>query len=569
MNPGPLESLRKVDFLVIGSGMAGLWFSHRVSRRGSVLLVTKKADTESNTNYAQGGIAAAVESDDSARLHYEDTIRAGGGISHPDVVKLVTEAGPGLVRELFNLGVPFNTYADAAGHEHFDLGQEGGHRRRRIVHAHDFTGTEIEHGLLKAVRSDRNVTMLEEHFAVDLVLDADGRCSGALVLDTANGAVEMVGARVCLLATGGMGQAWLHTTNPRIATGDGVAMGYRAGARIANMEFVQFHPTALYGHLLEGRAFLISEAVRGEGAILRTRDGHAFMPSYHPDAELAPRDVVARAIATELKLHGDDYVLLDATHLDPKRLRERFPNISETCSKLGVDITRQPIPVVPAAHYLCGGVETNDWAETSVPGLYAAGECACSGLHGANRLASNSLLEALVMADRAAAKAVEAMRVQGSKASGVQARVLTPGPQHRPTGAAEANPKTPPAGDVDRAAELRVRLQKLMWQNAGIVRSDAGLDQARRDLMALKAEGDETGQTVAGMELRNLLAVSFLVVECALRRLESRGLHYNEDHPNPDDRYKHDTVISRAEEQVKAEARVETGHESFRISTSI
>jgi L-aspartate oxidase len=318
-------------------------------------------------------------------------------------------------------------------------------------------------------------------------------------------------------------------------------MGYRAGARIANMEFVQFHPTALYGHLLDGRAFLISEAVRGEGAILRTRDGHAFMPSYHPDAELAPRDVVARAIATELKQHGDDYVLLDATHLDPKRLRERFPNISETCLKLGIDITRQPIPVVPAAHYLCGGIETNDWAQTSVPGLYAAGECACSGLHGANRLASNSLLEALVMADRAAERAVEnpESRVQ-SPESGVQSL--------------QSRGQSPESDE--RVAELRDRLQKLMWQNAGIIRSDAGLAQARRDLEALAAEGDKTGQTVAGMELRNLLAVSFLVVECAIRRLESRGLHYNEDHPTPDDRYKHDTVISRAEEQVKAEASV-------------
>jgi L-aspartate oxidase len=533
LNPGRLESLRKVDFLVIGSGMAGLWFSHRASRQGSVLLVTKKEDTESNTNYAQGGIAAAVESDDSTGLHYEDTLRAGASISHPDVVKLVTEAGPGLVRELFNLGVPFNTYADASGAEHFDLGQEGGHRRRRIVRASDFTGSEIEHGLLKAVRSDRDVTVLEEHFVVDLVLDEAGRCCGAFVLDKSKGTVELIRARVCLLATGGMGQAWLHTTNPRIATGDGIAMGYRAGARIANMEFVQFHPTSLYGHLLDGRAFLISEAVRGEGAVLRTRDGHAFMPAYHPDADLAPRDVVARAIATELRLRGGDYVLLDATHLDPRRLRERFPNISETCLRLGIDITRQPIPVVPAAHYICGGIETNDRAETSVPGLYAAGECACSGLHGANRLASNSLLEALVMADRAAERAAQESHGPESRVQSPEYRVLSP----------ESD---------ERVAELRIRLQKRMWQSAGIVRTDAGLAEARRDLMALVAEGDETGQTVAGMELRNLLAVSFLVVECALRRLESRGLHYNEDHPNPDDRYKHDTVISRADQKVKA-----------------
>ena len=522
---------RRADFLVIGSGMAGLWFSHRASRQGPVLLITKKEDTESNTNYAQGGIAAAVESDDSARLHYEDTIRAGGGISHPDAVKLVTEAGPGLVRELFNLGVPFNTYSDAAGHEHFDLGQEGGHRRRRIVHAHDFTGSEIEHGLLRAVRSNRNVTMLEEHFAMDLVRDDGGRCRGALVLDKSNGTIEVVRAGVCLLATGGMGQAWLHSTHPRIATGDGVAMGFRAGATIANMEFVQFHPTSLYGHQLEGRAFLVSEAVRGEGAILRTRDGHAFMPAYHLDADLAPRDVVARAIATELRLHGGDYVLLDATHLDPKRLRERFPNISETCLRLGIDITREPIPVVPAAHYLCGGIETNDWAETSVPGLYAAGECACSGLHGANRLASNSLLEALVMADRAAARA-------GEESPSAKAQVPSPVLGVPPSASGVSD------GQV---AELRRRLQNRMWQSAGIVRTDVGLAEARRELLTLAAESEELGGTVAGMELRNLLAASLLVVECALRRPESRGLHYNEDHPKPDDRYQRDTVISRSD----------------------
>ncbi len=524
----------KTDFLVIGSGMAGLWFSHRIRRHGKVLIITKKEYSESNTNYAQGGIAAAVASDDSAQLHYEDTLRAGAGIAHTDVVRLVTEAGPGLVRELFELGVPFNTYDDASGRERFDLGQEGGHRRRRIVHAHDFTGQEIEHGLLKAVKSDPNVTVLQEHFAFDLALDDNGRCCGAQVLDTSTGRVEPVLARVCLLAAGGMGQAWQHTTNPRIATGDGIAMGYRAGARIASMEFVQFHPTSLHGHQLGGRAFLISEAVRGEGAILRTRDGHAFMPEYHPDAELAPRDVVARAIATELKRHGGDCVLLDATHLDPNRLRARFPNIHETCLRLGIDITRQPIPVVPAAHYVCGGVETNDWAETSVPGLYAAGECACSGLHGANRLASNSLLEALVMADRAAEKATDEVRGQKTEVRRQPAWVQSRWSEVRGV-------------DEVRAAAVRGRLQNLMWEKAGIVRTDAGLETARTELTGLSQEAEAQDVSVAGAELRNLLAASRLVVECALRRPESRGLHYNEDHPKPDDRYKKDTVISRPE----------------------
>jgi len=528
-----MSSERKTDFLVIGSGMAGLWFAYRASRQGKVVLITKKEDSESNTNYAQGGIAAAVESDDSSQLHYEDTLRAGAGIAHPDVVRLVTKSGPRLVRELFGLGVPFDTYADGSGTEHFDLGQEGGHRRRRIVHAHDFTGSEIEHGLLRAARSHPDVTMLEEHFAIDLVLDDGGRCRGAMALDTSDGTVELVRARVCLLATGGIGQAWQHTTNPRIATGDGIAMGFRAGARIADMEFVQFHPTSLYGHRLEDRAFLISEAVRGEGAILRTRDGHAFMPDYHPDAELAPRDVVARAIASELRVRGGDHVLLDATHLDPKRLRVRFPNISETCLRLGIDITREPIPVVPAAHYICGGIETNDRAETSVPGLFAAGECACSGLHGANRLASNSLLEALVMADRAAERAGQ---------EGGSAEVGSP-----KSGVRSSESGSRGTEDDARAAELRQRLQSRMWQSAGIVRTDAGLAEARRELAALAAEADGLRRSVAGIELRNLLVASQLVVECALRRPESRGLHYNEDHPEPDDRFRQDTVISRPE----------------------
>jgi L-aspartate oxidase len=378
--------------------------------------------------------------------------------------------------------------------------------------------------------------MLEEHFAIDLVMDESGRCSGALVLDKSNGTVELFRARVCLLASGGMGQAWLHTTNPRIATGDGVAMGYRAGAKIANMEFVQFHPTSLYGHLLDGRAFLISEALRGEGAILRTRDGHAFMPEYHPDAELAPRDVVARAIATELRLRGGDHVLLDATHLDPKVLRTRFPNISRTCLKLGIDITRQPIPVVPAAHYLCGGIETNDRAETSVLGLFAAGECACSGLHGANRLASNSLLEALVMADRAAEKAGGEVRGRESRVESRESGVPSP----------KSSVQSPESDDA-RVADLRGRLQHRMWVSAGIVRTDAGLAEAREELLTLADEAERLESSVGVMELRNLLVASRLVVECALRRPESRGLHHNEDHPKPDDRYRRDTVISRPE----------------------
>jgi L-aspartate oxidase len=534
------------DYLVIGSGMAGLWFSYRAGRAGSVLLITKKEDTESNTNYAQGGIAAAVDDDDSTRLHYEDTIRAGAGIAHPDAVRIVTESGPQLVRELLELGVGFTTYEDATGHRRFDLGQEGGHRRRRIVHAHDFTGLEIERGLLSAVRTSTGVRVLEQHLAIDLVRDERGRCGGALILNRETGRVQEVQAGVTLLATGGIGQAWRSTTNPPIATGDGIAMAYRAGARVANMEFVQFHPTALYGHRLNDRAFLVSEAVRGEGAILRTQGGRAFMPEYHEDADLAPRDVVARAIAHELHRSGEDHVLLDATHLDPERVRSRFPNIFGTCLKFGLDMTRQPLPVVPAAHYVCGGVQTNAWAETSIPGLYAAGECACSGLHGANRLASNSLLEALVFADRAATRARE---TPPSPVGGASRPDSLSDSGNLQSDFCNLQSDFSCSSALPPPSSLLPRLQDLMWQHAGIVRTDSGLELASAGLDQLERKAQPVSKTltVPAVELHNLLTVARLVVECARRRRESRGLHFNEDHPEPDDRFAHDTLIDRSE----------------------
>lgn len=513
----------EADFVVVGSGIAGLWFTYRVSDHGRVVLLTKKGDTDSSTNYAQGGIAAAFAEDDSPGQHFEDTMAAGAGLAHPDVVKVVTDAGPGLVQELARLGVAFTVYEDAHGQRRFDLGQEGGHHRRRIVHARDLTGLEIERGLLAAVRSRTRVTMLQQHLALDLVLGGSGSCCGVQVM-LPDGGRRLVTAPACLLATGGIGQVYLHTTNPPIATGDGVAMAYRAGAAIANMEFIQFHPTALSGGAIEGRTFLISEALRGEGAVLRTRDGRTFMERYHTDASLAPRDVVARAIAAELARSGDEHVLLDATHLAPSRLRERFPNVYQTCLGFGIDITTRPIPVVPAAHYVCGGVLVDTWAQTSIPGLFAAGECACTGLHGANRLASNSLLEALVFAERAAQ---QALRVRAEAGSPELSAVAESGSRS--------------------TAGLRQRLRRLMWQDAGIVRSDAGLAAAATEIEALSARfGDPSA---AGdpetAELGNLLTVARLVVGCARRRLESRGLHYNTDHPDRDERYAQDTVVTR------------------------
>ncbi len=528
----------RFDYLVIGSGIAGLWFAYKASRHGSVLVITKKEDTESNTNYAQGGIAAAVAENDSAAIHREDTARAGQGLADPEIVRLVTEAGPGLVRELFDLGVKFTVYVDAQGQQRFDLGREGGHHRRRIIHAQDFTGYEIERGLLKAVHSQPGVTISEEHFALDLVLDQDERCQGVRVLNKETGRVETVRAKATMLGTGGIGQAYLHTTNPLIATGDGIAMGERAGVRVANMEFIQFHPTSLYGHSLEGRAFLISEAVRGEGAILRAKDGSTFMERYHPDASLAPRDAVARAIDSEMKKRGDNYVLLDATHLDPERIRERFPNIYNRCLGFGIDITKRPIPVVPAAHYVCGGLAINSWAETSVERLFAAGECACSGLHGANRLASNSLLEALVLADRAA------QRVGGLEP--LPARSL----RDPESGAAVSTAFDPPDESSEAvAAEVRNELRRIMWDYAGIVRNDSGLTKAWESLAELEERAGRFSRhlSVFCQETSNLLAVAQLVVACARRRLESRGLHYNEDYPHKDDRFKKNTEISREE----------------------
>ncbi len=527
------EQLTQFDFLVIGSGIAGLWFAYRAGSHGSVLIVTKKEDSESNTNYAQGGIAAAVAGNDSPELHREDTLQAGQGLVRPAVVDLVTSAGPGLVQELYDVGIEFTTYQDAQGRRQFDLGQEGGHHRRRIVHAKDHTGLEIERGLLKAVRSNPAVTVSERHFAIDLVLDESGRCRGACVLDIETGALQVIRARATMIAAGGIGQAYLHTTNPLIATGDGIAMGYRAGARVANMEFIQFHPTSLHGQLVKGRAFLLSEAMRGEGAILRTRDGKTFMDRYHPDASLAPRDVVARAIDSELKMRKEEHVLLDATHLNPDSLRQRFPMIHRVCLELGIDITREPIPVVPAAHYVCGGLAVDSWSRTSVPGLFAAGESACSGLHGANRLASNSLLEALVFADRAA------QRLPEPEGPATKEQVLPDAEQFLP-----ADRKS----DADAEA-IRQELRGLMRRSAGIVRSDSGLNRALKSLAGFtkQAEPLECRLSVPCLELRNLLAVARLIVASALRRKESRGLHFNKDHPSTNEEFEKDTEISRQE----------------------
>lgn len=526
--------MERVDYLVLGSGIGGLSFALEVARHGTVAVVTKKERSESNTNYAQGGIASVLGPGDSFDSHVEDTLTAGAGLCHPDVVARVVRDGPHQIDRLVRWGVEFSR----AGTEgSFELGREGGHSHRRIVHARDMTGREMERALLQRARETPNIRFFEDHCAVDLLVrprgDAQAPCFGAYVL-CPDGVVRPFLARFTCLATGGAGKVYLYTSNPDIASGDGVAMAYRAGAAVANLEFMQFHPTCLFHPFAKN--FLISEAVRGEGGLLRLRDGATFMERYHERGCLAPRDVVARAIDAEMKRRGDDYVLLDITHRDPDFVRERFPGIHGKCLEFGIDITREPIPVVPAAHYLCGGVVVDARGRTTVPGLYAVGEVACTGLHGANRLASNSLLEALVYAEAAAADVAE----QGREAFGAPP---------------EADPWDD-SGTTDSDDEVVVtqnwdEIRRFMWNYVGIVRSDKRLARARRRMDLLLEEIAEyyrnfrVGQNL--LELRNLALVADLMIRCALARKESRGLHYNLDHPVPDDvRWRRDSVLRRS-----------------------
>jgi L-aspartate oxidase len=528
------------DFLVIGGGIAGLLFAIKASAIGTVTVLTKAASDEANTAYAQGGIASVWSVDDSFESHVSDTLRAGDGLCNLQAVEAIVRDGPDAVRELIALGTRF-TRIDAGGEDEYDLGREGGHSHRRVLHAQDLTGREIMRALGEAAAGCMNLRVLENHVAVNLLVEnqRDGgyACWGAYALNKATMAVRKVVARATMLATGGAGKVYLYTTNPDIASGDGVAMAYRAGAPVANLEFYQFHPTCLYHPA--AKSFLISEALRGEGAILRLPDGTAFMQRYHPDAELAPRDVVARAIDSEMKRLGLDCVYLDISHRPASYVRERFPNIYKRCLSFGYDLTSGPIPVVPAAHYMCGGVMTDLWGRTTIPRLYAAGETAMTGLHGANRLASNSLLEAAVMARRAYAAVREALHDDF--------RAPPEFPEWDPGRAARSEQRVLITHSWDE-------IRRLMWNYVGIVRSDRRLERAFRRIQLLKEEihsyyWDHLLDSDL-IELRNLVTVAELVVRCAIARKESRGLHYTIDHPEHEDsRWLRDSLIRRDDVQ--------------------
>ena len=537
----------KTDFLIIGSGIAGLCLAIKLAPLGQVTVVTKKAASDTATSLAQGGIACVFGSDDNFDLHQQDTQRAGDGLCHEDIVEMIVSQAPDNIRELERLGLEFNREPNS---DMLDLGKEGEHSRRRIVHVGDYTGRSVQKVLMDSVGSLPSVKVFEDYVAVDLIIESmiksyspssikKERCLGAYLLEVATGEIHTFLAPITVLATGGSGKVYLYTSNPDVATGDGVAAAYRAGARIANLEFVQFHPTCLYHP--KAKNFLISEALRGEGARLLDPEYRPFMEKYDAkQKELSGRDIVARAIDTELKNSGKDCVYLDISYRSADFVRERFPNIYETCLGFGIDITKEPIPVVPAAHYMCGGVVTDSYGETDLGGLFASGEAACTGLHGANRLASNSLLEALVMSHRAFLKISEVF-------SDLKKKLFPPVPPWETRGAVDLKEAILVSHNWDV-------IRRLMWNYVGIVRSTKRLKLARQSLWPILKEIQqhywEYILTRDFIELRNLAQVAELIIISASKRKESRGGHYTIDYPYKDDwNWRRDTIVQKCQKE--------------------
>ncbi len=529
------------DFIIVGSGAAGLSAALHAAEHGTVAVITKRGALDSNSNWAQGGIACVTSEEDSIEKHVNDTLIAGAGLCNEEAVRTIVSEGPARIDELVKWGVDFDQREAADGHLEFDLTREGGHSKRRVLHAADATGKEISEKLLAAVRERPNITVFENHFAIDLITTgklgyvSEDRVLGLYVLNETTKEVITFHADRVLLATGGCGRVYLYTTNPRVATGDGVAMAWRAGASIANMEFIQFHPTCLYHP--EKRSLLITEAMRGEGARLTDKNGNEFMHRYDPRGSLAPRDVVARAIDHEIKRTGGPCVYLDISHKPTEFIIAHFPNIHRACLEVDIDITKQPIPVVPAAHYQCGGVVTDINGATRIRGLCAVGEVGCTGLHGANRLASNSLLECLVTSHRAVQHLLKKIPI------GKKAEQTYEVPAWR-------------SGDAVDNDELVViyhnwdEIRRLMWDYVSIVRTTKRLQRAAARLRNLKREVQEFYWnfriTSELLELRNLVEMASLIVECAIRRHESRGLHFTLDYPEKDEsRPPADVVLRR------------------------
>lgn len=522
--------MHNIDFLIVGSGIAGLSFALKASKHGKVLIVTKSNEDESNTKYAQGGVAAVVDKSDSFEKHIADTLAAGDGLCDEKIVDLVVKDGPSRVQEIIDYGTHFDKKSDGF----YDLAREGGHSESRVLHYKDITGFEIERVLLEKVHESPNIEILTHYFAIDFItqhhlgtyIDKHSEnieCYGIYALDTKNNKIEKFLSRVTVVASGGAGHIYSSTTNPVIATGDGIAMFYRAKGRVRNMEFIQFHPTSLHNPG-EYPSFLISEALRGYGAILRRLNGEEFMHEYDDRGSLAPRDIVARAIDAEMKKSGEDYVYLDITHRKKEDLLSHFPNIYAKCLSIGIDLTHDLIPVTPAAHYLCGGIMVDENGQTSIKRLYACGECSSTGLHGANRLASNSLLEATVFAHRIY---LDALKYFSDYV------IPTNIPKWDDSNTVLSNE------DILVMHNLR-ETQKVMSDYVGIVRSDFRLERAVRRLRLLHDETESfyknTKLSVKLCELRNVIQVAFIVIKSARLRKESRGLHYTTDYPEHDEK---------------------------------